>query len=154
MRRLDRKSEDFAGILKKCKVLRLGLCGDGIPYVVPLNFGFEWNGAELTLFLHCANEGKKLDLIRQNPNACVEMDCSHELVRDEITCATTFYYESLIGFGKVEIVEPFGEKAYALKKLMEHQCGEGTYEFDAKTIDAVTILRMKCTEYTAKAHTK
>ena len=154
MRRLDRKTDDVLGILQKCKVLRLGLCANNTPYVVPLNFGYTLENGALTFYLHCANAGKKLDLIRQNPNVCVELDCSHELVRGESACSCTFYYESLIAFGQAELVEAFEEKAYALHKLMEHQCGQGTYEFPQKAVDGLTVIKVTCKEYTAKAHTK
>ncbi len=152
MRRTDRESRDYAGILKKCKIMRLGLCGNGFPYIVPMNFGYDFDDTAITLYLHGAREGKKLDLIRENPNACFEMDCSFELKYDAAKDSYTSYYECLMGFGQIEIVEAFDEKQSALIKIMEHQCGEGIYEFDEKTVNAVAILRMRCTDFSAKAN--
>ena len=152
MRRADRRSEDYAGILEKCKIVRLGLCADNKPYVVPMNFGYDYDGAAITLYLHCAREGKKLDIIAQNPDACFEMDCDYALKYDEASDTYTSYYECLMGFGRIEVVEAFDEKLAALKNIMVRQCGEGTYEFDERTVNAVAILRMRCTEFTAKAN--
>ncbi|MCE5235806.1 MAG: pyridoxamine 5'-phosphate oxidase family protein [Eubacteriales bacterium] len=152
MRRADRRSENYAGILETCKILRLGLCENEQPYVVPMNFGYDFDGTALTLYLHCAREGKKLDVIAKNPNACFEMDCGFELKYDEASDTYTSYYECLMGFGKIEVVQAFDEKLAALKNIMVRQCGEGVYDFDEKTVNAVTILRLRCTEYTAKAN--
>ncbi len=152
MRRADRESKDYAGILKKCKIMRLGLCGNEFPYIVPMNFGYDFDGTAITLYLHSAREGKKLDIIKENPSACFEMDCSFELKYDEATDTYTSYYECLMGFGKIEVVETFDDKRSALIKIMEHQCGEGTYDFDEKTVNVVTILRMRCTDFSAKAN--
>ncbi len=44
MRRTDREITDrveIEEILGSCITLRLGMCRDGVPYVVPLNYGFE-----------------------------------------------------------------------------------------------------------------
>lgn len=154
MRRSDREFGEIGSILQKCTVLRLGLCDGDRPYVVPMNFGYDLDGASLTLYLHCAREGKKLDLIAQNPNACFEMDCAHELVRGKAACSSTFYYESLIGSGQIETLEAFEEKVYALQRLMERQCGkdEGAYEFDGRSVNAVTVLKLKCAEISAKVN--
>lgn len=154
MRRMDRKSEDYAGILQKCKLVRLGLCGGGMPYIVPMNFGYDFDGAAITLYLHSAREGKKLDLLRANPNACFEMDASFSLGYDAATDSYTSYYECLMGEGRVELVEAFEEKRAALVKIMEHQCGEGTYEFGEGAVNAVAILKLRCTEFSAKANKK
>ena len=44
----------------------LGLSTHGIPYVVPVTFGYSPG----RILFHGALEGKKLDLIRANPNVC------------------------------------------------------------------------------------
>jgi nitroimidazol reductase NimA-like FMN-containing flavoprotein (pyridoxamine 5'-phosphate oxidase superfamily) len=44
----------------------LGLCSEGKPYVVPLNYAY----ADGKILFHCALEGMKLDMIRANPQVC------------------------------------------------------------------------------------
>ncbi|MDR2486705.1 MAG: pyridoxamine 5'-phosphate oxidase family protein, partial [Clostridiales Family XIII bacterium] len=47
MRKADREikgKEALTEILQKCDVCRLGLNTGGAPYIVPVNFGFEWEG--------------------------------------------------------------------------------------------------------------
>ena len=49
MRRKDREIKEFDDIidvLSRCKVLHLALISDGIPYAVPVNFGFAVTESE------------------------------------------------------------------------------------------------------------
>ena len=38
------------------------------PYVVALNFGFDRLEDSLILYLHSASEGRKMDILKKNPN--------------------------------------------------------------------------------------
>lgn len=49
---------------------RLGLFDEKYPYVIPMNHSMVGN----QLYLHGAFEGKKIDLMRRNPNVCYEID--------------------------------------------------------------------------------
>ena len=54
MRRSDRQITDFEGILdvlERCDTLRLGMNGEGYPYVVPVSFGYEALDGRVTLTL-------------------------------------------------------------------------------------------------------
>lgn len=53
-------------LLKHVKYAGLGFCEEGEVYIVPVNFGYDMKGKELTLYIHCAGEGRKIDLIRKN----------------------------------------------------------------------------------------
>lgn len=62
MRRKKRQVTDLEAIknlVERSQVLRIALNGEEYPYVVPVNFGYEWNEDNLTLFVHGADEGKK-----------------------------------------------------------------------------------------------
>lgn len=90
MRRADREVTNITDILKivdTAKVLRLGLFDGDFPYIVPMHYGYEFIDNTFTFFIHGAKEGHKLDLIRKNPNVCIELDCDIELVSGEdIAC--------------------------------------------------------------------
>ena len=77
MRRKDREVTDLGAIeriIGDCKVLRLGMVDGRRPYVVPLNFGFDLRGGVLELYCHSAPEGRKVEVLRRNPEVCFEMD--------------------------------------------------------------------------------
>ena len=62
MRRADRQITDvkeISEILQGCKVCHLAMTDQGMPYVVPLNFGYVMEGEILTLYFHSAWEGRK-----------------------------------------------------------------------------------------------
>jgi uncharacterized protein len=155
MRRKDREVtevEDILGIMEKCDVCRIGLCDDNKPYVVPLNFGYEYQNGGLTLFFHCATEGRKLDILQKNNNACFEMDCSHRLVAADSACNFSMEFESVMGSGKIEILTDEKEKTAGLQVIMAHYAGQKTFQFGEKVktihvlkmpVDAVSSKRLK-----------
>ena len=153
MRRSDREVTDKAeimGIIEKCDVCRLGLSDNNIPYVVPMNYGYEYVGDKLTLYFHSAKEGRKLDVIGRNPLACFEMDCSHRLVEAEEACGYTMEYESIIGSGKIYICSEKSEKITALRLLMQKYAKGREFSFPDHAIDRVTVFRLDVAEFAAK----
>lgn len=112
MRRTDRQVKDFSeicAILDKCQVMRLGLCDGQRPYVVPVNFGYEVRQGQIWLYFHCANQGRKLDMLKRNPSVCFEMDCEHDLVLDPTPCACGYRFASVIGEGGGNTDRPSGQ---------------------------------------------
>ena len=98
MRRKDKEiqaRDEIVEIIEKATICRLGLCRDNIPYVVPLNYGYR----DDCLYLHCAKEGKKMDMIRANPHVCFEIDTDLEVIRAEQPCDWGMKFASVIGFG-------------------------------------------------------
>lgn len=75
MRRKDKEISDkneIEDLLASSTVGRLGTCANGIPYITPMNFTYDKETSKI--FLHCANEGRKLDNIRINPTVCFEVE--------------------------------------------------------------------------------
>ena len=69
MRRKDREvtqKEELIEILDSCKTACIAMIDGDIPYNVPLNYGYEFKGDDLILFFHCAKEGRKIDIIKNN----------------------------------------------------------------------------------------
>ena len=57
MRRKDREVsnlEEIKSIIEKCKVCHLAMVDKGLPYVIPLNFGYKIEDNLLVLFIHSA----------------------------------------------------------------------------------------------------
>ena len=81
MRRTDRKisrTDEIESIIKKADVCRIALVDGNRPYIIPMNFGYE-KSKPSKIYFHCASDGRKLDLIRKNNNACFEMDTDHKI---------------------------------------------------------------------------
>lgn len=155
MRRKDREvtsSEDVDTIVKKARILCLGLSDDIYPYVVPLHYGYEKNpSGQYIFYMHSAKAGHKLDLIRKNPNACIELDCDERIVSGgDVPCAYGALYSSVIAQGRAEIIDEAAEKIHGLKLLMENQTGRG-FEIDEKMAGSVAVIRFTAINMTAKA---
>ena len=152
MRRKDREiinKEQIWRIMQRCGVCRVAFHDAEYPYIGPLNFGIG-KGEPLTLYFHCAAQGKKLDLMQRDRRVSFEMDCAHQLVTGDLACDTTMEYESVCGNGLLETcVGP--EKERGLARVMAHYCGEKPYEFDAVLLQHTVVLRLTVHTITAKA---
>ncbi len=157
MRRKDREVTEIAEILRivdSAKILHLSLFDGEYPYIVPLHYGYEYSGSMLTFYMHGAKEGRKLDLIRNNPHVCIELECDVELVSGgENPCKYGSAYASVIGRGIAEIVEDDQEKVKGLELLMKNQTGR-TFGIDPRMAASVAVLKVSLSEFTAKSRPK
>ena len=155
MRRKDRaitNVEDIKEIISKIKVCRLGLMDLDTPYIVPLNFGYTFTDQLDFLYFHSAHIGRKIDLIKANPNVCFEMDDKHQLITGDLACDYTYDFVSIIGTGKIEFIEKRSEKKNALDILMKHQSGKDGFTYSDAALDQVTVYRLKVYEVQIKQH--
>jgi len=139
----------IADILDRAKVLHLGLAVDNEPYVVPMNYGYTMEDGKVTLYLHSALRGKKLDMIRSNPKVFFEMDCDLAPFESKKPCQYGLVYSSVMGRGVAQIVEDVEEKKKAMSILMKTQTGKD-FSFDEKLVSIVAVVRIDVSEYTAK----
>ena len=156
MRRQNRQVTDFNEIKKIVmdgKVARLGMNDEGKVYIVPMNYGAECGeDGSIAFYFHCAKVGRKIDILKNNPEVCLELDGRHELAEGETPCDYSYYFESLIGNGTVQFIEDKEEKIEALKLIMKHQTGKDFAEFDEKWVCAVMILKVNLSDYEVKRH--
>ncbi|MDR1796138.1 MAG: pyridoxamine 5'-phosphate oxidase family protein [Clostridiales Family XIII bacterium] len=159
MRKADREITDraaLAALLESCDVCRIALPGEdgGAPYIVPMNFGYDYheNSGNLTLWFHCALEGRKLDLIRAAKDTArcgFEMDAEHALWGGDAACDYGMAYASIIGTGRIAEVTGVGERLHGLTRLMAHYGGAGK-PFDEKVLKATCVLRLEADGFTGK----
>ena len=140
---------EIARILEAGKVLHLGLAVDNEPYVVPMNYGHTFEDGKLTLYLHSALRGKKLDMIRANPRVFFEIDCDRMPFDGKLPCQYGMVYSSIMGRGTATLVEDVEEKIRAMVHLMKTQTGKD-FTFDEKLVSIVAVIRIDVEEYTAK----
>ena len=149
MRRTDREIKDATGvraIMEEALVCRIGLSDGGMPYVVPMNYGIGEN----CIYLHCAAEGRKLDILRRNDRVCFEMDLMREIKPGAEPCGWGTLYESVIGFGRAVIVELPAEKRAALDRIMAHCGAKGPFSYPDETLSRTTVIRIDIESVTGK----
>ena len=136
-------------ILDAGKVLHLGLAVNNEPYVVPMNYGYTMENGKLTLYLHSAVRGRKLDMIRENPNVFFEIECDRMPFEGRVPCQYGMVYSSIMGRGEAVIVEDVEQKKTAMSILMKTQTGKD-FTFEDRLVSIVTVIRIDVAEYTAK----
>ena len=141
--------EQILRILDAGKVLHLGLAVNNEPYVVPMNYGYTMEDGKLTLYLHSALQGKKLDMMRANPNVFFEIDCDRMPFEGRVPCQYGLVYSSVMGRGTATIVEDVEEKKMAMTHLMKTQTGKD-FTFEDRLVSIVAVIRIDVEAYTAK----
>ena len=141
--------EQILHILDTAKVLHLGLAVNNEPYVVPMNYGYTMEDGKLTLYLHSAVRGKKLDMVRANPKVFFSLDCDRMPFEGRVPCQYGLVYSSIMGRGTAAIVEDVEEKKQAMSILMKTQTGKD-FTFEDRLVTIVTVIRIDVAEYTAK----
>jgi nitroimidazol reductase NimA-like FMN-containing flavoprotein (pyridoxamine 5'-phosphate oxidase superfamily) len=119
MRRKEKEINDFnliEEIIAKADICRLALSENNIPYIVPVNFGYK----DRLIYFHSSCEGRKLDMLKSNPNVCVQFDADISTVKTENICQWSTKYKSVIAFGKATLVNDENEKQLALNLLVSH----------------------------------
>ena len=160
MTRRERQITDPAEIkriLDTCQILHLGLVDGDQPYVVPMNYGYEFvpagesGGESLVLYLHGARQGYKLELMKANPKVFFEMECGVQQFEGDVACRYGTAYQSLMGRGLAALVDDPAGKIHALEVIMHTQTGKDfTGHFNDKLASVVSIIRIDVAEYTAK----
>ncbi len=156
MRRKDREItelQEILSIINSCKVIRLAMLDEsGLPYIVPLNFGYCLENGAFTFYCHSAPQGRKLDLLRRDGRVAFEMDCRGELQTADHACGFGYYYASVIGSGTAELIEG-EEKLAALSALMRHMAGrEDTFTEEQARGVAVLAVRVHSLSAKSKRH--
>jgi len=135
-------------VLSSSEICRLGFMDNDRPYILPFNYGYQDN----CIYIHCANEGKKIDLIKKNNNVCIEIEQIARIERYEKACKWATRYRSLIGYGTVEIITDYEQKRKGLDVIMKHNGANETHDlnYEKNQVDSMSILKVKITEITGK----
>lgn len=148
MRKKNKEITDtklIEAIIQRCQVCRLGLSDNGIPYVVPVCFGYR----DRTVFIHCAPEGRKIDIIKRNDRVCVEFDGDYALIQGDKACAWSMRYRSVIAWGKASLIENPQEKRQALDVIMAHY-SVGSFEYPDQKLAITAIIAVTIEKVTGK----
>lgn len=154
MRRTDREITDFKemlSIVDACDVVRIGLCDGPLPYIVPLNFGYECSDGRLIFYFHGAFEGRKMSLIKANGGfASFEMDTDHELLSGEAACSYTYRYHSVMGEGRIELLSDPDEKKEGLRVILKHYTDIEELPMNEQIVSRTCIMKMTIEKWSCK----
>lgn len=118
LRRHDKAMVDRAAIeavLMTARYVTIAMCAEDEPYLVALNHGYDRERG--CLYFHCARDGRKIDILAQNPRVWgmavedlgyLDGECDHA-------------YRSVMFGGNVVFLESDGDKRRALEVMIRQQ---------------------------------
>ncbi|WP_303722518.1 pyridoxamine 5'-phosphate oxidase family protein [Malonomonas rubra] len=148
MRRHDREISELQQleeILKQGRELNLAMLDGDQPYVLPLNYGY----ADGCLYIHCANQGQKLDCLSVNPQVSFCVSEVVQRVTGGTACEWNTRFRSVVGRGRAEIIDDREGKIAGYDVIMRHFGGQvGGYK--EKHLEASLVIRIRIDSMTGK----
>ena len=154
MRRNDREIKDKALIeqfIAKEQIIRIAFYDNGDLYIVPLNYGFIYENDKYVFYFHGAKAGRKFELSKSSPMVGFEIDGEYELLQADVACNYSAKFQSVIGTGRLSIIEDYEEKIKGLNALMNHISGKSEWDYSKNMVDAVAVFRLEVDKLSCKA---
>jgi len=117
MRRIEREItsiDKINSIIEQGKFATIAMCYQHSPYVITLSYGY--NRESQTLYFHSANSGKKVDILKANPEICMTVIQDDGYIDGE--CGHS--YKSVVIYGKMELIENDMEKRNGIEIIINH----------------------------------
>lgn len=99
-------SEDIESMLLHHYLGRIGCHSDELTYVVPISYAYDGNA----IYCHC-DPGKKIEMMRENPKVCFEVDTLENLAS----------WKSVIAWGEYEEISEPAQRKKALQILFDRK---------------------------------
>ena len=119
---------------------------DGNPYGLPLSLV---RTDDKTFWFHCATEGKKLDILKDNPRVFLSAVTKCRPLRGPKDGSFTLEFQSATAVGMAEIVEDESTKKEALRAICQRflpQQMEGFEEAVSRSLNRTAVVRITLTE--------
>ena len=154
MSRNDREITDISAIvsfIEKEKIIRIAFYDDGDIYIVPVNYGYINENGVHTFYFHGAKAGRKFELAKASPNVGFEIDGCYELLEADIACNFSARFESVIGTGRLSLVEDRSEKIKGLDALMKQTTERAGWSYNDAMLNGVAVFRLDVEKMSCKA---
>jgi len=149
MRRKDKEISnrlEIDKIINDAEVCRLAFAKDNEPYLVPVSFGYD--GANV--YIHTAQEGKKIEFLNLNNRVCFEFETDTKIVTHEIiACKWTTSFKSVIGYGRMIRITEDEEAIHALNCIMIKYSGK-EWGFTGRDLSRVFLWKIEIEEISGK----
>ncbi|MDF1540225.1 MAG: pyridoxamine 5'-phosphate oxidase family protein [Candidatus Thorarchaeota archaeon] len=133
-------TEELQRILLNTKYVTVSMCSENEPYLVTLSHGYDTK--ENCLYFHCAQEGKKIDILKENNLVWGQVIVDHGYADGK--CDHLF--ETAQFRGHVTFLTDFEEKKHALtvmvNQLEPSPANVIEEQFKEKSIQKVNIGRI------------
>lgn len=154
MRRNDREITDHNAIeafIEREQILRVAYYDEGDIYIVPVNYGFLYADNQYSLYFHGAKAGRKYDLTKKEPIVGFEIDGNYKLLEGEVACDFSAAFQSVIGTGKLHLIEDDDEKRKGLNAIMKQTTHKIEWNYSDEMLKAVAVFRLDVEKMSCKA---
>ena len=80
-----------------------------------------------------------------------EIDGEYELLQADVACNYSAKFQSVIGTGRLSIIEDYEEKIKGLNTLMNHISGKSEWDYSKDMVNAVAVFRLEVDKLSCKA---
>ena len=142
------EKDELEKIIRKCEICHVSMVDGDEPYVLGFNFGYEND----TIYIHTLDRGKKMDILRKNPNVCVAFDTDYKVFarNHHVGCSWRMAYRSVLAYAKASIIDDYDEKLEALKTLMKNYSGDD-FSFNKPSVNNISIIALKVSKLTGRS---
>jgi len=152
MRRSDREvteSDQIIEILDDNKIIFVSFTDQDYPYVIPLNYGYEWVDDQLVFYFHSAVAGKKLELLKRSNKVGFALGKEGAYIFGQSDCDTGVMFESVVGCGQIHIIDDEQQASHALANLYKHQVDREA-AFSKQQIERVLVYKLVVEGFSGK----
>ncbi|WP_016775694.1 pyridoxamine 5'-phosphate oxidase family protein [Anaerophaga thermohalophila] len=140
-------------VISECKICFAGVIDEnGLPYVIPMNFGYHKG----VFFLHSAPEGRAIRSLEKNNHICLTFSSGEELAwqNADVACSYQMKAKSVVAEGRVTFIEDMELKRQALDYIMA-QYSDKSFNYGDPAVKNVKIWRVDvdnigCKEFGAR----
>jgi len=154
MRRSDREITDRNAIkafIESEQILRIAYDDAGDIYIVPVNYGFSYADNKYSFYFHGAKAGRKYELTKKEPTVGFEIDGNYKLLEGEVACEFSAAFQSVVGTGKLHLIEDDDEKRKGLNVIMKQTTQKAEWSYSDEMVKAVAVFRLDVEKMSCKA---
>lgn len=146
-----KKLTEVEPIIQSSKVCHVAMVdANNMPYVLPFNFGYA-NGV---IYLHSAPEGRKIEILKNNPHVSINFTTDHDLfhINEDMACSYGMRYKSVLIDGVVEFIEDDEEKVKVFNIFMGNYIKNKKFTYSGPSIESVCVFKVKMKTFIGKMY--
>ena len=157
IRRKDREITDkkiIEEFISTQNIIRIGFYDkfNDEVYIVPVNYGYEIENGQYIFYMHGGKGGRKYLLSKDEPKVGFEIDGNYKVLEAKDACNFSAKYQSIIGNGKIKLLDNFEEKKKGLDIIMKHTTGKSGFEYKERMIENVAVYKLNVSKLTCKGN--
>lgn len=120
---------------------------EGLPYVIPMNFGYK----EDIIYLHSAQTGRSISSLKEKADVCITFCTEPALTyqNEEVACSYRMKGSSVICRGRVVFEEDLNEKVKALDIIMK-QYTDRAFTYSDPAVNNVLVWKVEIESISTK----